>query len=51
MPVGSVVTVLAAGVDVLPFGVVVGAEDVVAAVDVLAGVVDGAGDVVGIVVV
>ena len=46
MPVGSVVTVLAAGVDVLPFGVVVGAEDVVTAVDVLAGVVDGADDVV-----
>ena len=91
MPVGSVVTELAAGVDVLPFGVVVGAEDVVGivdvegatasvvvealveldvvigfgdiqpaphidvvtvgTVDVLAGVVDGAGDVVGIVVV
>ena len=34
MPVGSVVTVLAAGVDVLPFGVVVGAEDVVGIVDV-----------------
>ena len=50
MPVGSVVTVLAAGVDVLPFGVVVGADDVVTAVDVLAGVVDGAGDVVGTVV-
>ena len=50
MPVGSVVTVLAAGIDVLPFGVVVGAEDVVTAVDVLAGVVDGAEDVVGIVV-
>ena len=34
----------------LPFGVVVTAEDVVTAVDVLAGVVDGAEDVVGIVV-
>ena len=34
----------------LPFGVVVGADDVVTAVDVLAGVVDGAGDVVGTVV-
>ena len=42
---------LPSGVDVLPFGVVVGAEDVVAAVDVLAGVVVGAEDVVGTVVV
>ena len=43
----SVVSVLPAGVDVLPFGVVVGAEDVVATVDVEAGVVVGADDVVG----
>ena len=40
MPVGSVVTVLAAGVEVLPFGVVVGADDVVVAVDVSGTVVD-----------
>ena len=39
MPVGSVVTVLAAGVDVLPFGVVVGADDVVATVDLTGSVV------------
>ena len=42
---------LAAGVDVLPFGVVVGAEDVVAAVDVLADVDVTAVDVAGTVVV
>ena len=47
----SVVSVLPAGVDALPFGVVVGAEDVVTAVDVEAGVVVGADDVVGTVVV
>ena len=51
VPVVSVVSVLPAGVDVLPFGVVVGAEDVVTAVDVEAGVVVGADDVVGTVVV
>ena len=39
MPVGSVVTVLPSGVDVLPFGVVVGAEDVVGADDVVGTVV------------
>ena len=40
---------LAAGVDVLPFGVVVGAEDVVADVDVLPfGVVVGANVAVGV---
>ena len=51
VPVVSVVSVLPADVDVLPFGVVVGAEDVVTAVDVEAGVVVGADDVVGTVVV
>ena len=35
----SVVSVLPAGVDVLPFGVVVGAEDVVGADDVVGTVV------------
>ena len=43
----SVVSVLPADVDVLPFGVVVGAEDVVATVDVEAGVVVGVDNVVG----
>ena len=47
MPVVSVDSVLPTDVDVLPFGVVVGAEDVVATVDVEASVVVGADDVVG----
>ena len=46
VPVVSVDSVLPADVDVLPFGVVVGADDVVADVDVEAGVVVGADDVV-----